>query len=52
LKHLKIQHNILPVLLAQMYKILFVAQMKDFFLAQMKYQLAQKQGVDFNTIIF
>jgi hypothetical protein len=24
--------------------------MKDFFLAQMKYQLAQKQGVDFNTI--
>jgi hypothetical protein len=24
--------------------------MKDFFLAQMKYQLSQKQGVDFNTI--
>jgi len=26
--------------------------LKDFFLAQMKYQLAQKQGVDFNTITF
>jgi hypothetical protein len=31
-------------------KDFFLAQMKDFFLAQMKYQLSQKQGVDFNTI--